>query len=113
LFAIGVATLFLAVICGLAVRGTLSPAVPAVYLAMSVASCIAYGIDKSAARRGAWRTSEQTLHVLAIMGGWPGALIARSVFRHKSRKRSFRIAFWATIALNCVVLVWVLWTARS
>jgi uncharacterized membrane protein YsdA (DUF1294 family) len=106
MFAIGFATLFLAVICGLAARGILPLEVPAVYLAASLAAVIAYGIDKSAAQSGAWRTRERTLHVPALMGGWPGALVAQTVFRHKSRKASFRIAFRATVALNCGALMW-------
>jgi uncharacterized membrane protein YsdA (DUF1294 family) len=105
------ATLFLAVICALAARGMLPLAVPVIYLTASVAAGIAYGIDKSAAQRGAWRTPERTLHVLALMGGWPGAVVAQRVFRHKSRKLSFRFAFWATVALNCGALVWWVWRA--
>jgi len=106
LFAIGIATLFLAIICGLAAGGRLPLVVPAVYLAASVAAAIAYWTDKSAARTGAWRTPERTLHILALMGGWPGALVAQRVFRHKSAKPSFRFAFWATVIFNCAALVW-------
>ena len=112
-FAMCMATLFLAVICGLAARGMLPLAVPAIYLTASVVAGIVYGIDKSAAQRGGWRTPERTLHVLALMGGWPGAVVAQRVFRHKSRKLSFRFAFWATVALNCGALVWLLWRAGS
>jgi uncharacterized membrane protein YsdA (DUF1294 family) len=111
-FAVGVAALFLAALCVLAGQGVLPVAVPAVYLAMSAAAVIAYAMDKSAAQRGRWRTSEKSLHALAVMGGWPGALVARHVFRHKSRKASFRTAFWATVTLNCIVLAWVLWATR-
>jgi len=113
LLAVCVATLFLGAICGLAAREMVPLAVPAVYLTASVAAGIAYGMDKSAARRGTWRTPEKTLHVLALMGGWPGALVAQSVFRHKSRKVSFRFAFWATVALNCGALGWLLWRLAS
>jgi len=113
LFGIGIATLFLAIICGLAAGGTLPIGVPALYLAASIAAAIAYGTDKSAAQRGAWRTPETTLHVLALMGGWPGALVAQRVFRHKSRKPSFLFAFWATVALNCGALVWLWWMGGS
>ena len=113
MFAIGIATLFLAIICGLAAGGMLPLGVPAVYLAASVAAAIAYGTDKFAAQSGASRTPERTLHVLALMGGWPGALVAQRVFRHKSRKPSFLFAFWATVTLNCVALVWFWWMAGS
>ena len=100
------ATLFLAGVCGAAVRGWLPPAVPIVYGAASVTAAIVYAADKSAARRNQWRTPERTLHLLALVGGWPGALVAQTVFRHKSRKTSFRIVFWTTVALNCAALAW-------
>jgi len=83
------------------------------YLAASVAALIAYGVDKSAARGGRWRTPESTLHLLALIGGWPGALIAQKVFRHKSRKRSFRVAFLFTVALNCAALLLFWWATGS
>jgi len=103
---IGLACLFLALVCGLAAGGTLPLIIPALYIAASVAAGVAYAIDKSAAQSGAWRTRERTLHVLALLGGWPGALVAQRVLRHKSTKRSFQFAFWVTVALNCGALVW-------
>ncbi|RYX80001.1 DUF1294 domain-containing protein [bacterium] len=70
------------------------------YFAASATTFLAYAFDKSAAKRGAWRTSEQTLHLLALIGGWPGALIAQQTLRHKSSKSEFRSVFWGTVALN-------------
>ncbi|ADJ29623.1 cold-shock DNA-binding domain protein [Nitrosococcus watsonii C-113] len=77
------------------------------YLVVSTAAFGAYALDKSAAKRGAWRTSESTLHLLALVGGWPGALIAQSRLRHKSRKQPFRAVFWATVVMNCAAFVWL------
>jgi uncharacterized membrane protein YsdA (DUF1294 family) len=82
------------------------------YLTASVASVVVYAIDKSAARHGQWRTAESTLHLLAVIGGWPGALIAQRVFRHKSRKPSFQTAFMFTVVLNCALLFWF-WSSNS
>jgi uncharacterized membrane protein YsdA (DUF1294 family) len=65
-----------------------------------------YGADKSAAKQGRWRTSESTLHTIALVGGWPGALVARRVFRHKTTKQPFRTIFWLTVIANCVALAW-------
>ena len=42
-----------------------------------------------------------------LMGGWPGALVARRVFRHKTSKQPFRTIFWATVIVNCVALAWI------
>lgn len=82
--------------------------IPALYLSTSVAAFLAYGLDKAAARHNRWRIPENNLHLLALLGGWPGALAAQRVFRHKSAKASFQTLFWATVVLNCLALAWLL-----
>jgi uncharacterized membrane protein YsdA (DUF1294 family)/cold shock CspA family protein len=74
--------------------------VAGLYVALSVAGFIVYALDKAAAANGSWRTPESTLHMLAIAGGWPGALLAQQFLRHKSTKQQFRQVFWATVVLN-------------
>ena len=69
------------------------------YLAASVFTFLVYAKDKWAARTDRWRTKESTLHTLAFVGGWPGALIAQQVLRHKSRKNAFQFMFWTTLVL--------------
>jgi uncharacterized membrane protein YsdA (DUF1294 family) len=69
-------------------------AVLAVYVVMSALTFVAYAVDKSAARRARRRVSEKTLHLLALLGGWPGALLAMPVFRHKRQKVSFVVIVW-------------------
>ncbi|TWU43289.1 hypothetical protein Q31b_23270 [Novipirellula aureliae] len=71
-----------------------------VYLGMSAATFVVYYSDKRAAQKSKWRTQEFTLHMMALTGGWPGALIAQAIFRHKTRKQSFLVLFWATVVLN-------------
>jgi len=73
-----------------------------VYPGASLVTFLAYAFDKSAAQRGAWRTSEETLHALALFGGWPGALLAQQMLRHKSVKAEFCAVFWGTVVLNVV-----------
>lgn len=77
------------------------------YLLASGLSYWAYAADKSAARRGRWRISENTLHLLSLAGGWPGALLAQWALRHKTSKTSFQIAFWITVVLNVAVFFFV------
>ena len=79
--------------------------IAAVYAGMSLLTFMAYAMDKSAARARRWRTSETTLHLLALVGGWPGALLAQQWLRHKSAKRAFRAVFWATVLVNVAGLV--------
>jgi len=79
------------------------------YAAASLIAFAVYGLDKSAARRAAHRktrrTPERTLHLLGVLGGWPGALLAQQVFRHKTQKTSFLALFWLTVVLNCGLLI--------
>lgn len=78
----------------------------AAYALLSVIAFLMYGGDKAAAEQGTWRTSESALHAVALAGGWPGALVARPFFRHKTIKQPFRTIFWLTVVANCAVLAW-------
>jgi uncharacterized membrane protein YsdA (DUF1294 family) len=80
------------------------------YLLMSILAFIAYAVDKSAAKHNRWRTQESTLHLLGVLGGWPGALLAQRWLRHKSKKTAFLVVFWLTVLINCaaLALAWVL-----
>jgi uncharacterized membrane protein YsdA (DUF1294 family) len=80
--------------------------VSAWYAAVSAITLLVYAIDESAARRGTWRTPERTLHLLALAGGWPGALLAQQLLRHKTTKLPFRITFWTTVILNVAGFLW-------
>lgn len=77
------------------------------YAALSLMTFIAYALDKSAAKNNRWRTKERTLHLFALLGGWPGAAFAQQLLRHKSSKSEFRVAFWMTVILNLCVFVWL------
>lgn len=101
------ATLFIAVVGMSAASGRIPIEVAAIYLALSLVTFVLYARDKSAARRGAWRTSESTLQLLGLAGGWPGGLIAQNLLRHKSRKASFQWGFWITVILNSMALAWL------
>ena len=78
------------------------------YFIISVVTYIVYSIDKSAAERHHWRIKENTLHLLSLVGGWPGALIAQRTLRHKTQKTSFQIVYWATVGFNLAGLFWVM-----
>jgi uncharacterized membrane protein YsdA (DUF1294 family)/cold shock CspA family protein len=76
-----------------------------VYLAFTLVCFIYYAVDKSAAAGGRRRVPESTLILLGLAGGWPGAIIAQQVLRHKSNKKDFRSAFWASVVLNVLAFV--------
>ncbi|TPQ29494.1 DUF1294 domain-containing protein [Methylomonas koyamae] len=78
------------------------------YVLASVLTFFLYAVDKHAAQRGYWRTKENTLHLSSLVGGWPGALVAQTTLRHKSKKQSFRVVFWLTVLMNCGSFNWLL-----
>jgi uncharacterized membrane protein YsdA (DUF1294 family)/cold shock CspA family protein len=71
---------------------------------LSLLALIFYVSDKAAAQGNRWRTPESTLHMIALLGGWPGALLAQGLFHHKTSKRSFQRVFWATVVFNVIGL---------
>ena len=101
--------LVLLIVCALPLFGSVSmwlrgiSLVPlAAYGIVSVLAFFMYWADKRKARTDARRTPENVLHAVELAGGWPGALIAQQVFRHKTRKVSFQTLFWVIVLLHQV-----------
>ena len=109
--ALATAALFFTLLVGLLVLDEVPVMLLAAYGLLSGVAFLVYRADKSAAVQGRWRTSESTLHTIALVGGWPGALVARRVFRHKTTKQPFRTIFWGTVIANCVALAWFVYEA--
>lgn len=103
----GIAAAFLLIVVGAVVASAIPLPILLFYVVLSAATFAAYAFDKSAAIKESWRTSEGTLHLLALVGGWPGALIAQNGLRHKSKKQPFRAIFWVTVVLNCTGFIWL------
>jgi uncharacterized membrane protein YsdA (DUF1294 family)/cold shock CspA family protein len=80
----------------------------ALYAIASTITFVTYALDKSAAKKGHWRTSEATLHLMSLLGGWPGALLAQQTLRHKSSKAEFKVVYRITVVLNVAVIAWLL-----
>ena len=74
----------------------------------SLITGIAYMSDKWRAQQDGWRTPEETLHWLEMFGGWPGALIAQRLLRHKNRKRSFQFNFWCIVLAHLGLWAWLI-----
>jgi len=58
-----------------------------------------YAVDKRQAIFHQWRISESTLHLLELIGGWPGAFVAQRRLRHKCSKRSYQAIFWMIVLI--------------
>lgn len=101
--------LVFAVLCALPLYGSMSfwlrgvSVIPlAAYGVVSLLAFLLYWSDKRKARDDHWRTPENVLHAVELAGGWPGALLAQQLFRHKTRKISYQLLFWIIVLLHQV-----------
>ena len=99
--------LVFAVLCALPLYGSMSlwlrgvSVIPlAAYGVVSLLAFLLYWSDKRKARADTWRTPENVLHAVELAGGWPGALLAQQLFRHKTRKLSYQLMFWIIVLMH-------------
>jgi uncharacterized membrane protein YsdA (DUF1294 family) len=82
--------------------------VPSYVSGLSTLTFLIYAWDKRKAKQSTHkkvnRISERTLQLFALFGGWPGALIAQQILRHKSQKQRFIIVLWVCILINLSVI---------
>jgi uncharacterized membrane protein YsdA (DUF1294 family) len=95
--------------------GIVRIAVVAAYLgAINVIAFHVFAYDKIEAAAGRnRRTPERTLLALTAAGGTLGALAARRLFRHKTRKQPFRTLFWLIVVAQAVLILHLIWSARA
>jgi uncharacterized membrane protein YsdA (DUF1294 family)/cold shock CspA family protein len=101
---IAFAVSFLVALAALAALGWIEISWLALYYGGSIITYGSYARDKTAAQNAGRRTPESTLHLMSLVGGWPGALMAQVLLRHKTRKPSFLIGYWFTVIINCIAL---------
>lgn len=104
--ALGTLALLAAVVA--AVAGWIPLPLVAAYAIASLLAWLMYRSDKVAAQCERQRTPEATLHLVGLLGGWPGAVIAQQLFRHKTIKQPFQAVFWCTVVLNLAAVAWLL-----
>jgi len=74
------------------------------YLGNSLMTILFYWDDKFRAQKDLWRLPEILLHYWELLCGWPGALCAQNIFRHKRNKLKFMLWFLACAMLNVLAL---------
>lgn len=105
---VGIGAGFLLAVVILMMTGKMPAVLALVYLLMSGSSYLMYALDKEVAGMSRWRrTPESTLHLLDLLGGWPGGLIAQQVTRHKTAKASFQGTVWVTVVTNLVLFAFL------
>ncbi|KAH7408353.1 hypothetical protein DE146DRAFT_371622 [Phaeosphaeria sp. MPI-PUGE-AT-0046c] len=111
--AVGIVSLVLPTFTLVRIHSHTRSVLPLVWTCVASAiTFLAYGYDKMQARNAQWRVRESTLQLLALAGGWPGALVGMHYFQHKTRKTSFQIMFWSTVMI-WQGMAWALWTTTG
>ena len=80
----------------------------AAWLVLNVWTMVRFWEDKQRARAGERRIAEADLLGLALIGGTPGAFLARHLFRHKTRKQPFSTHLWLIAAIQAGALIGLL-----
>ncbi|MBQ4260053.1 MAG: DUF1294 domain-containing protein [Lachnospiraceae bacterium] len=65
------------------------------------------GVDKKRAIRGAYRISEASLFMVAILGGALGATLGMHHFRHKTRHWYFRLGLPFIFLVEIAILIYL------
>ena len=74
---------------------------------MNIIGIAVMGIDKSKAKRGAWRIEEATLFGVSIIGGSIGTLLGMYMFRHKTKHIYFVIGMPLILILHIALAVFL------
>ncbi len=72
-------------------------------LAVNIYSFIVMGLDKWKAKNKAYRVSENTLLLNAILGGSFGSILGMYIFHHKTKKKKFFIGIPIIIILQILL----------
>ena len=84
---------------------TLPQFAAALLVLVNLLTMLRFWQDKQRARAGDRRIPETDLLTLALFGGSPGALLARRLFRHKTRKQPFSTWLLLIVAVQAGALI--------
>jgi uncharacterized membrane protein YsdA (DUF1294 family)/cold shock CspA family protein len=70
------------------------------YVLFSVVAYFMFFDDKRRAFKKKRRVPEAFLHLVELLGGWPGALVSQQRFRHKTRKLSYQGLCWLIVFIH-------------
>lgn len=77
------------------------------FIAVNILSFALMGLDKSKARRGAWRVPEKVLFLAAAAGGSVGGIAGMYAFRHKTKHLRFVIGLPVILLFQLLVALWM------
>jgi len=100
--------IFIVVVGWLLITRKITSSFILLYLATSLATFVLYAIDKYQSTTNGQRIPENILNLIALLGGWPGGIVAQEFLRHKSKKKSFRTTFFIMVSLNIIGLLFLI-----
>lgn len=74
-------------------------------IVINLVAFLAMYVDKRKAKYGKWRIPEQTLFILALIGGSIGAIAGMYIFRHKTKKLRFSVGFPVILVLQIILII--------
>ena len=80
-------------------------------ITLTLITFLFYGYDKYQAINRNNRIPEIVLHLLTLAGGTIGAIAGQLLFRHKTKKLSFRVVFIIIVVVQIGLIVW--WYKRE
>lgn len=84
----------------------------AIYLIIvNFAGYVIMGIDKKRAIRGAFRISEASLFMVALIGGSLGSILGMQHFRHKTRHWYFKYGMPAILIMQVLIIFLITYNA--
>ncbi|WP_394145596.1 DUF1294 domain-containing protein [Vibrio atypicus] len=107
-FPLAVAIWFLSTMVASVFLLNFPPIVLIIALAISTVTYLVYAVDKQAQHTGGMQIPDVCFHVLNLLGGWPGAMLAQSVLHHKYNNIGFKLLFWLSMAANITFYCWTL-----
>ena len=72
---------------------------------VNITGFVIMGVDKKRAIRGAWRISEASLFLTALIGGSLGCILGMQHFRHKTKHWYFKYGMPAILILQIMICV--------
>lgn len=80
-------------------------------LVINIVGVLSMGIDKFKSKHQMWRTKEQTLFLIAILGGSIGSILGMYIFRHKTKHTQFTIGMPVILLTQIVLIIYFMFFA--
>lgn len=88
-------------------KNTLLIIIAIVVVIMNLVSFILMAYDKRCAKRGKWRVPEKTLFIVTACFGGLGGVLGMQLLHHKTKHWYFNVFFPIMLAIQAVLLVFI------